>query len=146
MKTKIHTDFDQWYAEQAAQINQLPISSVHTRRDELKVQLENLHNLMREGNLTDERRKYYKGRRKFITRLISHTNERIKLFNIVAHNGVAKNLALRFVQIAAEELPQGLFQRIYAISAMEEEQEESSIEDIRRFIAEFKDRFELEGI
>lgn len=143
---KQRRDFDDWYKEQAAQINQMPISSVHTRREELKVQLENLHDLMRGDNLTEERRKYYKGRRKFITQLISHANERIKIFNVVAHNGVAKNLALRFVQIASQELPQGLFQRIYALSAMEEEQEESSIESIREFIAEFKKDFEKETI
>ena len=141
---KRRQNFEDWYKEQTAQIDLMPISSVQTRREELKIQLENLHTLMRDEKISIDRKKYYKGRRKFITQLISHTNDRIKLFNVVAHNGVSKNLALRFVQIASKELPQKLFQRIYALSAMEEEREENSIESIRNFVSQYKDDFEKE--
>jgi len=80
------------------------------------------------------------------TRLLAYTKIKLKLLNVVIHNGTSKDLALIFVKIASEELPLGTFQKIYGLSVMESDEDESTIESVRRFVKEFKDRFTKEGM
>ncbi len=146
LKKKGRVNFDDWYAENVSLIDQMSIAEVRKRREELKATLENLQALMREDGIKESRRKYLMGRRKFLVNLLSYTKERIKLFNVVAHNGVSQNVALRFVQIAAEKLPQGTFQKIYGLAVMESEERESSIEAVRDFVNQFKRQFTQKGM
>jgi hypothetical protein len=142
---KQRVDFDEWYAQQVLEIDQMPIVLVRCRREKLKLDLKGVHELMREDGIKDSRRKYLKGRRKFLTNLITHTNERIKLFNLVTHNGVTKNFAVHFVQVAADQLPQAEFQRIYGLCVMDAAEIESSIEAIADFARQAKDKLNLNG-
>jgi hypothetical protein len=134
-------DFDKWYAQQAAEVDQMSIRDARKRRVALIAIVDQMPILMREDGITAKRRSYLIGRRKFVTKMISYINERIKLFNIVAHNGNSANLAMRFVQIASEELTQQSFQKIYGLAVLEAEEKESSIKAIRDFVDQFKQGF-----
>ena len=71
--------------------------------------------VLREEGITDKRRDHLIGRRRFVTRILSHTKRRIKLFNVVSYNGVSQDLAMQFIRIAANEMPQAQFQRLYGL-------------------------------
>lgn len=143
---KKRINFDDWYNMQVSAINKMSIAEVRQKRESFKNLLENIHGMIREEGITDKRRKYLIGRRKFVTRLLSYSKTRIKLFNVISHNGISQNLALRFVQIAAEELPQAVFQKVYGLTVMESEEKASSIRAIRDFIDEFQEKFTRKGM
>ncbi len=118
IQKKKRMDFEDWYNQQLADIDKMTIAEVRQKRESLKGILENIHVMIREEGITDKRKSHLIGRRRFVTQLLSHTKKHIKQFNVVYHEGVPRDMAVRFVQIAAEELSQEVFQRIYGLAAM----------------------------
>ena len=114
----------------------MSLAEIKKYRESRKRQLENIHDMMREEGITEGRRKYLKGRRMVITNLLASTKERIKTINVVVHNGTTMNIASKFVRIAAEELPIDVFQRLYGLAAVGEEEDGLKIERVKKFLEE----------
>jgi hypothetical protein len=130
------TDFDQWYKEKQELISNMSLGQVKVERISLKATLEGLHSLMGE-DMTNARRKYLKGRRKFVTQLLAYTKERIKLFNVITHNGTPHNVALKFLQVACDYLPQKTFQLLYGLAMTDIERNQIVIDEVKDFMAEY---------
>lgn len=130
------TDFDKWYEEKQELISNMSLGQVKNERNDLKNTLEGLHLLMKD-DMTEGRKKYLKGRRKFVTQLLAYTKERIKIFNVITHNGTPHNVALRFLQVACDYLPLKTFQTLYGLSMSDMERKQITIDEVKDFMAEY---------
>jgi len=131
---KTRKDFDVLQAEQESLINKMSFSGVKFHRKRLKTKVDNIHDLMREEDITDGRRKYLKGLRMVTTNLLACTKERIATFNRLIHNSSQADFARTFMDVACSELDLATFQKIYGMAASKCEIETHKIKDIAQFI------------
>jgi len=131
---KTRKDFDVLQAEQKSLINKMNLNEVKSHRERLKTKVDNIHDLMREEDVTDGRKNYLKGLRMVTTNLLAHTKERIVTFNRIIHNGSQADFARTFMDVACSELPLATFQKIYGMAASKCEIKAHKIEDIAQFI------------
>lgn len=136
VKKKTRIDFDDFIREEEAKIGGMSITEIKKYRESRKRQLENIHDMMREEGITEGRKKYLKGRRMVITNLLAFTKERIKIINVVVCNGTTMDIASKFIRIAAEELPIDIFQKLYGLAAVGEEEDGFKIERVKKFLKE----------
>lgn len=74
---------------------------------------------------------------------MNYSKQRLRTFNRVLNNGTNQAQAKRFIDIAAEVLPMELFQKIYGLTIMNEENSNQTIDDIKQFVNECKMKGEL---
>jgi len=127
-------NFDIVIEVETERIQKMSMGELTSRREGLKRQLENIHDLMREPGIEEGRRKYLKGQRMVITILLGKIKTRHKAFNKFVNNRTPKDLATRFVQQAAEVLPLKLFQKIYGLAMSDIDSEQESIDSVEKLM------------
>lgn len=137
-KKKERIDFDDFIENQTRRMEKLSLNMLREYRENLKRQLEGLHELLREPEITLGRKKYLKGRRMVVTTLLSRSKERIRLINTVVHNTRDLDLAVKFIGVAAEELSMDVFQKIYGRTMAELERKGELQEKVREFLSQAK--------
>lgn len=126
--------YEERYEERTKRIDNLNISELHEyRKSLLQWQTDVDAELKSLGEVP--RRRYLVGLRKFVIRpLLTYSKKRISTLNRVLHNGVTKDLAKRFMEVAFKTLPIEVFQQLYGLTVTQEEIELQTIEDIKEFM------------
>lgn len=135
-KVKKRVSFDDIFDERKAKIDQMSLNELRDYREYLKSWLTNTEDLRRVKGISRGRWMYLSGLRKVIINLLNHSKDRIKMINVVVHNGTTVDHAKRFFTFAADILPHSTFQMIYGLSLSEEEKEKMTIESVKEFIQE----------
>ena len=139
-KPKKRVNFDSFFKEQEDLILKMSLKELRQYKEDLKNQLSTIHNFLREKGVKESRIAYLRGKRKFITFLLTAIKKRIKIINVSIHSGTNIEIARRFFNIAAEELPMDMFQKILGLALTNQEEVESTIDSVRQFMQEAKDK------
>lgn len=130
---KRRINFDEYLEKRSNEMMSMSLAQLGKFREDLKKSLEFIHDRMKDSK-SEGWIKFLRGRRKILTILMGRSKKRIKTINVVVYNGTPVNVAVKFVRIAAEELPINVFQRIYGLSMAGYEGDVLSIEAIKEFI------------
>ena len=138
---KKRTKYEDLYDAGVEKMKDLNKSSLHEYRITIKNWLNDIDKKIKDERLSDSKRSYYVGLRKFvILPLLKYSKDRIKMINRVIYNGTGISHAQKFVEVASSVLPMKVFQQIYALSVSEEEIEKQTIEDVKKFLDECESR------
>lgn len=74
-------DFDRFYKLQVGVIKQSTISEIIKIRKDYVKELSSLNFILKKNNLSEGMRKFLKGKRKFVVRLLGYSKRRIKAVN-----------------------------------------------------------------
>lgn len=135
-------DFDELRSSWEQRIDEMSLNKIVAARRLFTNILDKIHLNLREENIKDGRRRFLRGQRKIYTQLCSYAKKRIRLIHLVVHNRTSESLARKFVEVAADELPIEIFQRIYGLALTDEDIKSSKIEEVREFLEEAKRKYE----
>jgi S-adenosylmethionine hydrolase len=135
-RAKKRRNFDDIFAEKSAEIDKMSLKELRDHRKYLTSWKTNIEELRKEDGIARGRFLYLSGLRNVAINLLKYSKDRIKMINVVINNGTTISHAKRFVKIAADTLPLGIFQTIYGLSLCQEEKDQTAIESVKAFMEE----------
>lgn len=108
-------------------INKSSKSEILEDREFLKSEFEKLNNIIKDPNVGNGIKKFLKAKRHIVESTLSYIRRRLGVINKVINKSTNKNFSKKFIEVAEEELPHNLFQKILGKSIQEEKISELSI-------------------
>jgi len=147
-KNKKFLNLDKYYRETEDLINKSSLKEIKKIREDLKIEKGSLDIVIKKDDISDGLRKFLKGKRKFITQLLSYSKRRIALLNKITNHSSEKKLTEIFFKIASEELSSEIFQLILGKSLtmmeLEKEYHKDIINEYFKDIKENQEDFNIE--
>ena len=141
IKKKKRQTYESIFEDRVKEIDKLSLVGIAEYREKLKAWRIQVVELSREENIKNSRLNYLRGLVKHtIDPLLNYTKQRTAVLNRVLHNGCNANFLKRFYEHAHAILPLYQFQRICGNAIMDEEIENETIEDIKVFMEQCRDR------